>query len=211
MKARGVNLLPRRMLPAIYQAVRREEKIIARHIAMLDGSIEEELVYEFRTDAPNSGIYHATPDGAYLQHLDHLGIRPGTKIAILGSGVGLDMFEGATKGEVTGYETDPMLLLAANRIRDEFSVANVRVRARSFLSSCVDLSQFGVVSFYIPFSFDFDALMGAKLQTCASGTIVTSWAYTSATLFDPRYFRQYQPSHRQAASRSSDFHDYIRR
>jgi SAM-dependent methyltransferase len=170
-------LLDAARLPAIRQAVLRAEQ-------KYPGSRGERA---FLTDGPRGATYDPLPDEEFGKYLNLLKLDACLRFAVLGAGFGMDSFVAATRFyEVIGFEIDPEVHAGAEAIRRDFRVENVRFICEDFLPQ--DLTAFGAVAFYLPFTEGFDRLMAEALSRLAPGTTVISFMYDSPGLFLPTMF-----------------------
>ncbi|MBU0671495.1 MAG: class I SAM-dependent methyltransferase [Candidatus Margulisbacteria bacterium] len=152
----------------------------------------------FATQGIRKPSYGATPPELLLRCLididlaEHTILRPDLHFVDLGSGLGMASFTAAQYfSRVTGFEFDPYLSLAAERIRQHFGIQNVSFRLEDFIAA--DLTGFDVTYFYYPFVERFAEIMGAKLQELTPGTVVISHSLGGPRLFPPQDFRSIYP------------------
>jgi predicted RNA methylase len=172
--------------------VRRAERKFATDRDLRE--LEPQDVIVFPTYAPNRAEYGSLSSLMLLGHLEELQLDPKLVFADLGSGLGAACFAAATYfNQVHGLEYDPRLVMEAERLREGLGFNNVVFHQGDFLKA--DLSKYGVLYLFHPFSENFVPLMAERMDHIPSGTYVISQVFNHArpSIFTERLFERIHP------------------
>jgi len=205
-------------LNRIQQAVKRAEHQLVRpgqeHYIWPDGWTS------FPTRGRRKPSYGATEPHRFMLMIKEVRragsdlLANGQHLAVLGSGVGMssftlaDTFEGA---QVTGFEIDPQLLIAAELIRQRFGVLNVEFRQADFMKA--DLDRFDAFYFYRPFMESYHEKMAGKLLEARPGALIMSRDIQSQPVLSSQEFQWIYPKHESYSLDLplTDFYAYVRK